>query len=269
MRKYLTVMLLVLFYIYLPVFAGEKWGRDGAWGRPDPRWGRGLDEWTLEDLPYIVDWWRIEEGVEADSNNTIADSGDVVFFWRGSINGMALAQGINSRRPEYRTDQINGQPALVFDGIDDWLQVAFGAEYAQPNTIIFVCTEPDGATSDEVLFTGKVDGKRNELWWHITSYRIYAGIYRQTAHPLGTGFKIFAVVYNTDNSIFRVNGVDVPIAATVGTQALNGLVIGSYFTGAFSADISVTDIVVINALIGTGDLQRVERWLNKHRRGIY
>ncbi len=270
MRKHIILTLLLLFCLSLPCLSQERWGRDGAWGRVDPQWGRGLEAWTLEDLPYIVDWWRIEEGVTTDGASS--DSGDVVWAWYGSINGLSIAQSDNSKRPEYRTDQINGHPAIVFDGADDYLQGAFGATYAQPNTIIIVCSLPT-ENYYRVICDGSHSAHRHSLWYYHTLPYSYA----QCAHTSvtrvtyvsGSGFKILTSVFNRASSIFRVNGTDYSPVGDVGDDPLDGFTLSTKHDGAFPADNSVTDLLIVNAGLTTGLLQRAERWLNEHRRGIY
>ena len=263
MRKNLTIILLILFCIYLPVFAAEKWGRD------DSRWGRGGDEaiWSLEDLPYIVDWWRIEEGVTTD--DAPSDSGDVVWAWYGSINGLSIAQSTNSKRPEYRTDQINGCPAIVFDGADDYLQGAFGATYDQPYSWIIVCTEVTAAGSDRYMFTD--DNHFIPSLGYKTSankYRAYAGLsfYGSTYVP-GKPWRIWSIRFDGANSTFRVNGA--AYNGNPSTAANSGITIGATNLGGGDADISITDIIVCNAGLTTEEFQHAERWLNEHRGGIY
>ncbi len=269
MRKHVTIILLILFCIYLPVFAGEKWGRDGAWGRVDPRWGRGLEAWLLEDLPYIVDWWRIEEGVESDSSNTATDSGDVVFFWRGSINGIALAQGTNSQRPKYSTDQINGYPAIAFDGIDDYLQGAFGTNYARPQTIIIVFKPNGGAVNYQ---------DDNSFGCTLRAGSVY---YLRSAGSQGTWtstdviandkiWQVLSIVWDGGSSVIRKNGAAGTVSSGLGGASLSGLTIGARHEGNdYFTKLWMTDIIVCHTHLSTGHLQKAERWLNEHRGGIY
>lgn len=268
MRRILTLLLLLLFV--LPCLGQERWGRDGSWGRADPRWGRGLKAWTLTDLDYIVDWWRIEYGITKDGS-------DLVSSWLGSINGIDLAQTTGANQPKWTADQINGHPAVVFSyvgsGDNDALQGVFGADYAQPNTVIIVCSEPTDDGNDRALFDGD-DATHNHRLYTVDAsnkYFMFGGTPRATTYPMGgTGFKIFSVVFNGGSSVLRVNGTDYSPVANVGTDSFDALTLGAGHTGGFlHSDIKVTDVVIINAGLGTGNLQRAERWLNVHRDGVY
>ncbi|NQT34722.1 hypothetical protein HQ587_05990 [bacterium] len=265
MSKYIILTLLLLFCLSLPCLAQDRWGREGAWGRIDPRWGRGLEAWTLEDLPYIVDWWRIDEGVTTD--DTPSDSGDVVWAWYGSINGLSIAQSDNSKRPEYRTDQINGCPAIVFDGNDDYLRGLFGATYAQPNTIILVVKQP---TSVKILFDVYIN-YAHRLYRYSSVFSMSAPTLRSVSgiSPVTGVWTIISHVFDGASSIMRKDGVTGTVSASVGTNSFKGLVLGAKYDGSTNANISVTDVIICRAGLTTGQLQRAERWINEHRGGIY
>ena len=298
MRRYITLLLLLLFTLpclsqerqFEPdgVYSYEKhdnwlshtrwmpegrfafnhspsWGRDGAWSRVTPKWGRGVEPWTLTDLDYIVDWWRIEEGVTKDGS-------DKVSSWVGSINGIDLAQAAGGSQPTWTADQINGYPAIVFDGIADFLRGLFGATYSQPNTIIIVTSEPTATAAERRIIDGYAHPLRNLIEWDNTGsiYQLYAGNFVATTYTLGTGFKVLSTVFNGASSVFRVNGIDYSPVGDIGAATPSGLTLGSSAAGGSRwADISVTDVIFVNAAVGTGDLQRVERYLNEHRGGVY
>ena len=262
MRKNFTIILLILFCIYLPVFSAEKWGREGAWGRVDPRWGRGLEAWTLEDLPYIVDWWRIEEGVTTDG--APSDSGDVVWAWYGSINGLSIAQGDNSKRPEYRTDQINGYPAIVFDGSDDWLKGTFGASCGVPYTIISVHKVTSGVVvySDDNSYAGCVRYTLSKYYMRT------GGSWVETDVVPGSVYHILTCKFYGSSSVIRRNGVAGTVG-NVGGYPVSGLTLGASNLGTVPTNVNITDIIVCSTGLTTAQMERAERWLNEHRGGIY
>ena len=66
--------------------------------------------WTPESL--ASGWWN------ADA--LIAANDDPVSIWPGL--GADLTVPSDSQRPTFKTNQINGLPALEFDGVDDWIR---------------------------------------------------------------------------------------------------------------------------------------------------
>ncbi|MGH7558183.1 MAG: LamG-like jellyroll fold domain-containing protein [Gemmatimonadota bacterium] len=75
------------------------------------------ERWTIgtEPVPGYAAWFK------ADAIVDLGD-GDSVGTWEDSSpNNKHATQSTNSFRPVYRTDVLNGKPALRFDGVDDRL----------------------------------------------------------------------------------------------------------------------------------------------------
>lgn len=101
-------------------FAGAHRMSDG--------WGALRELEFLQDIPRtnLEFWWR------ADSI-TNAANGDTITTLTNEAGTGDPTQGTLAARAIYRTDSINGRPALDFDGVDDHYivngpQVAFSAE---------------------------------------------------------------------------------------------------------------------------------------------
>ena len=259
-----------LFCVLLLTGWTGRQGRDGTKGRPDRHWGRTEQaEFNVADLPNIVDWWRIERGMDGDSSGTAADSGESVFFWYGSINNTKLAQGTETNRPQYRTDQLNGNPAIVFNGSDNFMQTDSLWNLSQPNTIILVSTVPNALYDN--LFDGLDATHRHALIWYTTPlFRMNAGITQivNTIVP-GSGWKIFTALYNGASSYLRQNGTQGSVVGDISTNVLIGLTLAGNNAITNFANISVTDLIVVDGELSAADLQNVESYLNRLRGGIY
>ncbi len=227
------------------------------------------DGWTITDggceLGIIVDWWRIEEGVTKDGS-------DKVSSWLGSINGIDLAQGTGAKQPTWTADQINGYPAIVFDGTADFLKGAFGASYAQPNTVILISDEPADVDGTEIFIDGFDDAHRMQMWQSGVAnndYRLIAPLqYVSTYATGGSGFKIWSFVFNGASSKFRVNGTDYSSADDVGNHEMNGITIGADRDGAAPAPLKTTDVVVVNGGMNATQLGIAETYLDDLRGGV-
>ena len=218
-------------------------------------------------LPNVVDWWRVDSGV----TKTWDDPDWPVSNWKGCINGINLAQSTGNKQPYWVDNSINGYPAIVFDGVDDYLAVTYEVTYSQPISVIIVCSEPTDATFRHMI-DGDSGDRRLALFWRQESskYALYFGsVFKASSQGLDSGFKIWSLVANGASTILRVNGSEVLSGQDSGTDDVSGLTIGSRYGGANYSDISITDIIVVNAALTTGQLQLAETWLNNSRGGIY
>ena len=230
------------------------------------------DGWTITDggceLGTIVDWWRIEDGITNDDPGGT----DQVSKWEGSINSIDLDDA-GAARPIYTADQINGNAAIVFDGTAMYMQGAFGATYAQPNTIILVAKEPTSAGAFRPFIDGDHIDRRCMFGYRPADaiYRLYTGgaFYFSSTQALGTGYKIWSVTANAASSIIRVNGVDKSDAGNADTDALSGLTLGASQPLTFFGDTGITDVIVINGALTPTQFGIIETYLNALRGGIY
>lgn len=61
----------------------------------------------------VFAWW--------DANNETLANGSAVSTFTDRMNGRDLSQSVNSRKPTFNTNQINGKSAISFDGINNFL----------------------------------------------------------------------------------------------------------------------------------------------------
>ena len=83
----------------------------GSGGEPDPSWNGSA----------MRLWLRADDGAET-SAGVAAGNGETVEYWRDKSNNTYDATQSNStRRPMFVASAHNGQPALQFDGTDDYM----------------------------------------------------------------------------------------------------------------------------------------------------
>ncbi|MGE5138307.1 MAG: LamG-like jellyroll fold domain-containing protein [Rudaea sp.] len=103
--------------------------------------------------------------LKSDAIGGLAD-GDPVASWpdMSGRGGRDLSQATAGKRPAFRTNVVNGKPAVRFDGVDDFLATAnlFGsALFAADQADIFVALRQDSTKANQVLFSW--DGTANRV----------------------------------------------------------------------------------------------------------
>lgn len=196
---------------------------------------------------------------EAGSLN-LAD-GTAVSSWTDiSGNGHDAVQATGSKQPIYKVNIAGGRPVIRFDGSDDFLATAaYGADLAQPNTIIVVVRHAT-ITATRFVFDGQGSTKRHAMYHDnaATNFRIYAGG-TATSQTRDTNWNVRTGLYNGASSLASKNGSTT--AASVGTQAIAGLNIGAEYDNIGTLDGDIAELLVYHAALSTTDRQTLERWL--------
>ena len=117
-------------------------------------------------IANLVRWFK------ADAITGLND-GDAVSTWTDSA-GLGNATGTTTTRPLYKTNILNGLPAVRFDGTDDILKIA--TAFA-PQTVFVVFNYTDGATfpAYDGLFTDQGYTVSTGLIGHSGTNDFYAG----------------------------------------------------------------------------------------------
>lgn len=85
------------------------------------------------------------------------NNNDSVTTWADiSGNGNDVTQSTGSKKPTYQTNQINGLPAVVFDGVDDQLENSMSMA-AGAKTLVVIGKLSGGAINYPRAFSGKPD----------------------------------------------------------------------------------------------------------------
>src|SRR5436190_706186 len=100
----------------------------------------------------IGSWWKADSLSLADGTPV----GNTGTEWTDSSgNGHTLTQATSTKRPLFKTGIFNGFPAIRFDGIDDFLDIASPSTVGAPNTIMYLLTM---LGNDRFLFSGSAAG---------------------------------------------------------------------------------------------------------------
>lgn len=179
-----------------------------------------------------------------DATQLSLNDGDSVSTWGDETgNGYDLTAGT---APIYKTSVINGNPVVRFDGVDDFLDVAWSA-LSQPNHIFVVFkyqsvdtgsneTVTDGAASRHSVGHGGVG--LNGAW------NIFAGnSVNDGSTTADTNAHIQTGLFNTTSSENRLDGTTLA-TGDVGSDNLDGFRVGSDSTGAGFSPVGVGEILV-------------------------
>lgn len=184
----------------------------------------------------------------------------------------AAAQATTANQPTFRTNQLNGLPAVLFTlaGGSTLDTGAWGASYATPNTAFVVgkMTSGGGGNAGN-YFTGRT-GVLNYLGQENALIQTGAGAGNQLtlAHTPDSFFHVYAATYNGASSqIF----LDSAIAGTTGTTGLGtsadnmpGMRMGCTASSNASNnfDGAIAEIAFYDNLLSAGEIFSVMSYLN-------
>ncbi len=203
--------------------------------------------------------WGNAANVEKDGDNFVSQLNDL------SGNSFNPVQATQANKPLLVENALNGQPVLRFDGSDDFMQVVFGEDFAQPNTF-FVVWKVSASTTTQIAFASPDTSKQQALFWRTQTSKI--------AINGGTGVDAYSknipfdnilnsVVFNSSNSQVYENG-DLKNTVNAGTNPTPGIILGNDTVGNWLQG-DIAEIIFYNRLLTTFERTSVENYLmNKY-----
>lgn len=190
-------------------------------------------------------------------------NGDKVTTWVDSSgNGRnATTGGVG---PEYRTNVLNGLPALYFDKTVNL--VTASVSLAQP-THVFIVAKMEDTGANARLFDGLAGSSR------LTGLRQWGGDRKWKAakdtgssislegelNEVRTKWRVLSVKSNTSSSFVGVNGLQA--TGTLGSGTWNAMTIGSSYTGTDFYQGYVAEILVTTEVLSAIQVEQVEDYL--------
>jgi hypothetical protein len=163
----------------------------------------------------------------ADTGTLTLDSTRVVAWRDKSGNGHDATQSVPSSQPLRLANPINGHPALLFDGTDDYLQVAPGLDLSRMTVFMVIrVLDADNVAYPAPLATNPVDGgysflidANNKPEFRV---RIDSDLYdARDANPVGIAPDVWAGSCDgTRVKLFR-NGSEAGSIAAFGSLPVN------------------------------------------------
>jgi hypothetical protein len=213
-------------------------------------------------LPFSVLGLSPTLWVDASDTDTITESSGKVSQWDDkSGNGYDLTQATAAKKPTTGTRTLNGLNVLDFD-VTTGLQVDFGADYSQPNTI-FVVAQLDDLVSSQTFFDGITSVKRHigqmyDLGAGI-NWRMDAGVNLYDGTP-DTNAHLLRFVFNTTSSTLHVDGAST-LSGNAGTKVISGLTLGANYQVQFGIDGILAEAIFVDGTLTAGQISDTETYL--------
>jgi len=232
--------------------------------RTVPRSEAAYPEWSLQHngSPLGLGYSAIPDSAIAhyDATQLSLTDGDSVSTWEdATTNGHDLTAGA---APTFRENILNGNPVVRWDGIDDYLDVAF-SPISQPNTVFLVAsTDP---SSDGYIFDTENSNDRHVLQWFVfdgdEAWRIWSdGITLDGGSNDGSHY-ILTGIFDGSNSAIRVNGTQVA-SGSIGTDPLNGITLGASATNGGFQNGDTGEVVPCDGRLSISEIEAEEQRLS-------
>jgi hypothetical protein len=217
--------------------------------------------------------------LDAADANTLTLSGSSVSQWNDkSGNGYHASQATPTRRPTLQTNQINGLPAIKWDGVDDNLTGTMTYPTTGQTTLLVlfrIVALGDGSPVDQRIFDIGGNGYGNfaspsgslsseAILWLAGATYPGSALYTQVAPT--TGVKLYSVLANGTSSLMWRYGNAMATFGTGATITPTGTTytLGNIASGANSSMFSgqIAEIVFYSRNLTTSERQQVEGYLS-------
>lgn len=224
--------------------------------------GGGAPSFLPTDVADLYEWIHSGYGLYQDTSNTtpITADGQSVKSWLGTKAALN-PQDTGFQPPTYKTNIINGLPAVQFNGTTQALFAAGGAARAQPQTMLFVAKmiangayQPffDGAASNR-WFIGEYPSGTWDLWISSGS-DINVG-------SANTNWNIWAVVWNGASSKYGFNTNSLStVSGSPGTNSLKGISMATE-TGGHYGNCYIAEFMWYDGIVSVADIGRIVTYL--------
>ena len=196
--------------------------------------------------------------LKADAITGLSDDAYIASWADSSGNNRNATQaGADSLKPKYRTNVLNGQPVVRYDG-SDYLDVAI--TLAQPFTVVLVGAtrgnskppEIDAGLSD-YFFDAQGSASRVTIArnWNATNGNEYAAFSGTallfTDAAIDDAYVIWTATFAGASGVLRTNGTQ-RAAGNIGTNNLASLRIGARYTASNFLVGDIAEIIVVASL---------------------
>lgn len=189
-------------------------------------------------------------------------NGDPVATWIDQSGaGNNVVQVLSPKQPIWNTSQINGKPALLFNGTSSSLASAPFTAINQPTTI-FAVAKDNGSASFGIIVDGITGPDRNTLAFNNGNgnFVLYAGSVL-VGGTVSAGFHYWSGLFNGVVSEGWLDGAST-VTGNPGVSPISGFTIGSdpapsgnYLNG------QIAEVIFYDTGLSTMDRQLVEAYL--------
>jgi hypothetical protein len=199
-----------------------------------------MPAWSPLSLTALLGWWK------SDVGTTVVTG---VSQWNDqSGNGNHMLQATGIRQPALVPGVLNGLPAIVFDGVDDYLRAAFAL--IQPCTIFIVLSQITWTANDSIHDGAAV---ANTMRLHQTpagvspqlTMRAASALAANSDLPLNT-YGLVTEIFNGASSVMQVNNA-AALAGNVGAGDGAGITLGSAANLTGHSNVGVVEAMIMGA----------------------
>tara|TARA_R110000822_G_scaffold120614_1_gene254087 strand:+ start:341 stop:1111 length:771 start_codon:yes stop_codon:yes gene_type:complete len=227
------------------------------------------------DISNLAYWYSADSGITKDGSNLVSQWDD------RSGNARNVTQATAGNKPVYTVNQVNGLPAIVFDGSNDFMSFGSSIFTNTSNITFFAVAKVTTASQYATLFSQYLTGALNAAAFQVcnnsgalkmqTDVSLPKGMYGSTTIPLST-YKCFTyrvapwsnVATNTE---LWLNGV-AETETSYGGAGTPVLAAGNVYVGSFGVggptvtlNGGIAEIVIYNANLSDSDRGKVESYL--------
>lgn len=239
-----------------------KGGAAAAWTPDSPTDDGGVSPHTYFDLV---------NGLYQDSAKTtaVASDGDVVGAEENQgSDTYDVVQATTANKPLYKTGILNGEPMLLFDGVDDYLAGAFaGGLISQPITAFVVAQLASGRVNNNAgynIIDGDDTTNRLVIFKGATgspdTWEIFAGSTLVGSVAVDANAHILCAIFNGASSELIVDGAS-HATGNAGTKGIDGLSVGRYPGGSGYWSDYIGKRLIYEGDLSTADKNQVGNFL--------
>jgi len=210
-------------------------------------------------LPNLVAWYK------ADAGTSTTTDGVAISQWNDqSGNGHHLVQATGGNQPLYKAAIQNGLPVVRFDGVDDFIQLAFA--FPAPWYLFAVARFRAVYTADVNIFCGA--GATPSAFYRAggLATQIWNGTGACATYNAGTpeSWHVYGVWASAGAQEQRIDGAVVATDTSASMNAPGGVAIPN--AGASTSTIDAGEYILLSAQPSAGDRTSTETYL-KNRWG--
>lgn len=209
-------------------------------------------------IENIISWYRSDIGVTIDSGVSVwADQ---------SGGGNDLTQASSSLQPSFLTNQLNGYPAVSFDGTDDFMKTALIPSLLQPCTVFIVFKLRTYIVGKTVFDSTHTFGSTLRTNVGSPTMGLYAGSYINNSNFVVNSFGLMTSIFDGASSLLQWNST-ASTTGNCGVDTLEGLSLGARPDGFDNSQIDVVEVIILESAASVSEIAAVKAYVSS-RYGI-
>jgi len=198
-------------------------------------------------------------------NHCGSANGFVTKWYDQSGNGNDVSNATASGQPQIVNSgsviQENGQPAIEFDGSDDFLESAYEVEYTQPSTYFVVTKYISG---NRIIGAGGpfTSSQRHLFYVNKNAFTPFAGTTNLRTGLLNSDNNLHTFIFDGPNSVWRLNGSQ-ESTGDAGNNSTVGIAMGADGSGQNFGRIKMSELLFY-ASDQSSNQNNIETNINNH-----